>query len=252
MTELAGLAGAFLLTAIVYAMVGFGGGSTYTALLVVAETDYRLLPAVSLACNITVVSGSVVQYARAGLIPWGRLWPVIACSVPAAWLGGLIEIPERAFISVLGFALLASAVALTVRKPRPVSEGAFAAPWLAPALGSGIGLLAGLVGIGGGIFLAPLLYMLRWAEAKPIAASAATFILANSIAGLVGQSQRIAGSGDLGNLLDYWPLLPAVLVGGQLGVWIGRRRLPDHWLARITALLVLIVAIRLLWRAAAG
>lgn len=252
MTVLAGLAGAFLLTAIVYAMVGFGGGSTYTALLVLAETDYRLLPAVSLACNVTVVSGSVFHYARAGLIPWRRLWPIIACSVPAAWLGGLIEIPERIFIVLLGLALLASALALVIRQPGPARKAALVVPGLAPALGGGIGLLAGLVGIGGGIFLAPLLYALRWAEAKAIAASAAIFILANSLAGLIGQSQRIAGSGDLDRLLDYWPLLLAVLAGGQLGVWIGSRRLPDHWLARITALLVFIVALRLLWRAATG
>ncbi len=250
MTVLVSLAGAFFLTAIAYAMVGFGGGSTYTALLVLAETDYRLLPAVSLACNITVVSGSVIQYGRAGLIPWRQLWPIIACSVPAAWLGGLIELPERAFIGLLGVALLASAVALMISKPCAAREDRKRTPWQAPVIGSGIGLLAGLVGIGGGIFLAPLLYLMRWAGAQAIAASAATFILANSLAGLIGQSQRIVESGDLDRLLAYWPLLPAVLLGGQLGVWLGRRRVSERWLARMTALLVFVVALRLLWRAA--
>lgn len=252
MTALVGLAGGFLLTAFVYAMVGFGGGSTYTALLVLAETDYRLLPAVSLACNTTVVTGSVAQYARAGLIPWKRLWPLVACSVPAAWIGGVIEIPERVFVGLLATALLASAVALAFRNPVPPPHTPRIWPGVTPLLGAGIGLLAGLVGIGGGIFLAPLLHLLRWDGAKAIAASAATFILANSIAGLLGQSQRIVGSGDLDQLLGYWPLLPAVLVGGQLGVWLGRRRVSNRWLARMTALLVFIVASRLLWRAAAG
>ncbi len=252
MTALAGLAGGFLLTAFIYAMVGFGGGSTYTALLVLADTDYRLLPAISLACNITVVTGSVAQYARAGLIPWKRLWPLIACSVPAAWIGGIIEIPERAFIGLLATALLASSVALAFRNPAPPAKAPRIWPALTPLMGLGIGLLAGLVGIGGGIFLAPLLHLLRWDGAKAIAASAAAFILANSIAGLAGQAQRIAGSGELADLAGYWPLLPAVLVGGQVGVWLGRRKMSDTWLARATALLVCAVAVRLLWRASVG
>ncbi|WP_323760443.1 sulfite exporter TauE/SafE family protein [Maricaulis sp.] len=252
MTMLAGLAGAFALTAMAYAMVGFGGGSTYTALLVLADTDYRILPAISLACNITVVGGSVVQYARARLIPWQRLWPLIACSVPAAWLGGMLDIPERLFVTLLGLALLASALALIVRRPDPAASPPRLMRGLTPALGGGIGLLAGLVGIGGGIFLAPLLYLLRWDGAKAIAASAATFILANSLAGLAGQAQRIVSSGDLAQLTAYWPLLPAVLIGGQIGAWFGRTRASDTWLVRLTAALVFAVALRLLWRATAG
>ena len=252
MTALTGLAGAFLLTALVYAMVGLGGGSTYTALLVLADTDYRLLPAISLACNITVVTGSAVQYGRAGLIPWRRLWPIIVCSMPAAWVGGLIEIPERAFLSLLGIALVASAIALIFRDPVPPRKRLRIWPGLAPSTGAGIGFLAGMVGIGGGIFLAPLLHLLRWDKARVIAASAATFILANSLAGLAGQAQRIITSGDLTELAPYWPLLPAVLVGGQIGVWFGRKKASDTWLARATAVLILMVAIRLLWRASTG
>ena len=109
MIALAGLAALFLLTALAYAMVGFGGGSTYTALLVLADTDYRILPAISLACNITVVTGAVIQYGSAGLIRWKRILPLAALSVPMAFLGGLMEIPERAFITILGLSLLASA-----------------------------------------------------------------------------------------------------------------------------------------------
>ena len=252
MMALPALIGAFFLTALAYAMVGFGGGSTYTALLVLAETDYRILPAISLACNVTVVTGSVIQYARAGLIRWTRLVPLTAASIPLAWLGGMLVVPERVFITLLGLALLASAAALVFR-PRPSSARSPVHPrWLEPVLGGGIGFLAGLVGIGGGIFLAPVLHLLRWGPARTIAAAAAAFILVNSLAGLAGQVQRISGAGDLEGLLAYWPLLPAVLIGGQIGVWLGRTKTSDTWLIRLTAALVLFVALRLLWRAIEG
>ncbi|WP_421789055.1 sulfite exporter TauE/SafE family protein [Hyphobacterium sp.] len=246
------LAALFILTALVYAMAGFGGGSTYTALLVLAETDYRILPAISLACNITVVAGSTIRFAQAGLIDWHRMVPLCAASIPLAWLGGMIDVPERVFISLLGFALLASALALVFRQPRIVKTPRAFPRWSQPAIGGGLGFLAGLVGIGGGIFLAPLLHLLRWGAAKQIAAAAAFFILVNSIAGLAGQAQRLSGSADFSQLLSYWPLLIAVLIGGQIGVWIGRDKLADVWLIRITAVLVFLVALRLLWRAMTG
>lgn len=249
MTALAGLAGLFFLTALAYAMVGFGGGSTYTALLVLADTDYRILPAISLACNITVVTGSVIQYASAGLIRWIRILPLVALSVPLAWFGGQMEIPEQTFITLLGLALLASAAALAFRAPARDNRAVNLPIWTGPALGGGIGFLAGLIGIGGGIFLAPILHFLQWGKAKEIAAAASVFILVNSVAGLAGQAQRLSGTGDVAALMEYWPLLPAVLIGGQIGVWLGRTRTSDAWLIRLTALLVLFVALRLLWRA---
>jgi len=249
MIALAGLVALFFLTALAYAMVGFGGGSTYTALLVLADTDYRILPAISLACNITVVTGSVIQYGSAKLIRWKRLLPLAALSVPMAWLGGMMEMPERAFITLLGLALLASAAALIFRRPHIPGEAKPLPVWSGPALGGGIGFLAGLVGIGGGIFLAPVLHFIRWGPAREIAAAASVFILINSMAGLAGHTQRLGGSGDLVALTSYWPLLPAVLIGGQIGVWLGRTRTSDIWLIRLTAMLVLFVALRLLWRA---
>jgi len=246
------LAGLFFATAFAYAMVGFGGGSTYTALLVLADTDYRILPAISLACNITVVTGSTIRFAQAGLIEWKRLVPLCAASIPLAWLGGLIHVPERVFITLLGLALLASAFALAFRRPDPGARVYSMPRWAEPFLGGGTGFLAGMVGIGGGIFLAPLLHLVRWGPARTISAAAAFFILVNSLAGLAGQLQRMAGSAHLSDLLVYWPLLPAVLIGGQIGVWIGRDKASDTWLIRLTALLVLFVSIRLLWRAIAG
>jgi len=216
---------------------------------VLADTDYRILPAISLACNITVVTGSVIQYGSAKLIRWKRLLPLAALSVPMAWLGGMMEMPERAFITLLGLALLASAAALIFRRPHIPGEAKPLPVWSGPALGGGIGFLAGLVGIGGGIFLAPVLHFIRWGPAREIAAAASVFILINSMAGLAGHTQRLGGSGDLVALTSYWPLLPAVLIGGQIGVWLGRTRTSDIWLIRLTAMLVLFVALRLLWRA---
>ena len=244
------LGGFFFFTALAYAMVGFGGGSTYTALLVLAGTDYTILPAISLACNITVVTGSTFRFARAGLIRWRRLILLCSASIPMAWLGGLVALPERVFVAVLGLALLASAIALVFRNPSPAGSAPRLPRWSEPVLGGSTGFLAGLVGIGGGIFLAPLLHLVRWGPAREIAAAAAFFILVNSLAGLAGQAQRLAGSGEIDTLLAYWPLLPAVLIGGQIGVWIGRNKASDLWLIRLTALLVLFVALRLLWRAA--
>jgi hypothetical protein len=244
------LGGLFFATALAYAMVGFGGGSTYTALLVLAGTDYSLIPAISLACNITVVTGSTLRFAQTRLIRWRRLALLCSASIPLAWLGGRIDIPERAFITVLGLALLASAAALVFRPGKATRSTAHLPRWSEPLIGGGTGFLAGLVGIGGGIFLAPLLHLMRWGAAREIAAASAVFILVNSISGLTGQAQRLAANGDIDALLAYWPLLPAVLVGGQIGVWIGRDKASDLWLIRLTALLVLFVALRLLARAA--
>ncbi|MBI1235332.1 MAG: TSUP family transporter [Alphaproteobacteria bacterium] len=250
MTALAGLAALFFLTALAYSMVGFGGGSTYTALLVLADTNYVILPAISLACNITVVTGSTIRYAQAGLIRWHRLVPLCAASIPLAWLGGRMDVPERVFITLLGLALLASAIALVFRQPQPASRSFRLPPWAEPLLGGGTGFLAGLVGIGGGIFLAPIMHLTRWGAAREISAAAAFFILVNSLAGLAGHAQRLTANDSFTELVSYWPLLPAVLIGGQIGVWIGRDKASDTWLIRLTALLVFFVSARLLWRAA--
>ncbi|WP_300530509.1 sulfite exporter TauE/SafE family protein [Maricaulis sp.] len=244
------LAALFLATALAYSMVGFGGGSTYTALLVLVDTDYETLPAISLACNLTVVSGSTVRYAQAGLVRWRRLVPLCAASIPLAWWGGRLDVPEQTFITILGLALLASAIALVFRNPVQNGSPLRLPVWTEPLVGGSTGFLAGLVGIGGGIFLAPFLHIARWGAAREIAAAAAFFILVNSLAGLAGQLQRLARDQALDQLITYWPLLSAVLIGGQIGVWLGRDKASDTWLIRLTALLVLFVACRLLWKAA--
>lgn len=246
------LAAAFLITAILYAMVGFGGGSTYNALLVLAGTDYQLLPALALTCNITVVAGGAYHFSRGGQVRWLRLLPFVVFSVPLAWMGGRLEVPERTFVGLLGFALLVSALGMVVRhnpETDPGEDAGAARNWLfGLPVGAATGLLAGMVGIGGGVFLAPLLHLLHWGRARAIAAASSVFILVNSLAGLLGQVMKLGDLQRLGDFQRYWWLLPAVLVGGQIGSRIGSRRLPGRALRTLTAILVAFVAVRLLHR----
>ncbi len=248
------LAGLFALTALLYAMVGFGGGSTYNALLVLNGTDYRILPAIALVCNIVVVAGGSWRFARAGHVRLPRILPWILVSVPAAWLGGRLAISEALFVGALGGALLVAGLQLVFARKETVEAGA-ARPVARPvsyAVGGGIGFLSGLVGIGGGIFLAPVLYWLRWGGPREIAGTASVFILVNSLAGLAGQLMKLEADYGVGSAVDllrpYWLLFPAVLIGGQIGSRLGAARIPPLLVKRLTALLILYVAARLIWR----
>lgn len=241
----------FFVTAILYAAVGFGGGSTYNALLVLNGTDYRILPSLALACNILVVSGGVIRFWMGGHVALKRLAPFLIASVPAALIGGRIPISEVVFVGLLGAALLASGLRLAIQ-PAPDTNvtPAESGPPLALSLlmGGGIGLLSGLVGIGGGIFLAPMLYFTRWGTPRQIAAACSVFILANSLSGLIGQFAKLSDTSLLSLATPYWPLLLCVFVGGQLGSWLATERLSPRLIKQLTAILILYVAIRLLLR----
>lgn len=244
------LAALFLLTAALYASVGFGGGSTYNALLVLSGTDYRVLPAIALVCNIIVVTGGTIRFARAGLVPWRRVLPLTLVSAPFAWAGGLTPISKTAFVGLLGATLLVAGLLLLFQRdapPRDADEPRKMRP-TEPLIGGAIGYLSGLVGIGGGIFLAPLLHLMRWSGAREIAATASLFILVNSIAGLGGQLMKLGDAGLAAEAFDYWPLALAVLVGGQIGTHAGLKLFAPSVVRRMTALLVLYVAVRLLWQ----
>jgi len=243
----AGLALAFLVTALLYASVGFGGGSTYAALLALSGLDYRLLPLVALACNIVVVAGGTIRFARAGVTPWRRAGLLIAVGAPAAFLGGLTPIKEAAFLMLLGVSLVLTSLAMLI-PVREASEAAGASRLARamPLLGAPLGYLAGLVGIGGGIFLAPFLHLARWHGAREIAATASLFILVNSLFGLVGQLVKNGPAAFGAAIGASLPLLIAVVIGGQVGSLLALRVLPAAWIRRLTALLVLVVGVRLL------
>ncbi len=252
----AGLALLFLLTAALYASVGFGGGSTYIALLALADLDYRLLPIVALICNIIVVLGGTLRFQARGLVEWRRIWPILLLSVPAAWIGGRLAIDQGSFLVLLGLSLTIAGLLLlaepfirnrVVGSRTQTGQGG----WFAPIVGCGIGFLSGMVGIGGGIFLAPILLLMNWSDSRRIAATASVFILVNSASGLFGQLMKSAWgqegqSADM--LLSYWPLFVGVLVGGQIGSVLATKALPERWIRRLTALLILYVASRIFWQ----
>ncbi len=240
---------AFIAVAFLYASVGFGGGSTYTAILIESGLHWELVPPISLVCNIVVVAGGVYHFAKAGHLDLRFAAPLIAASMPAAFLGGYLQLQETSFIKLLGVALLVAGVLMLLdRQWRGRAE-------IVPTAGTGVGLvlglglggLAGMTGIGGGIYLAPVLHLFRLAEAKTVAATCSLFILVNSLAGLAGQLTKLGSNAQV--LLDasYLVLPLAVLVGGQLGSRAGAKWLPASPIRRLTGLVITIVAARLLW-----
>lgn len=245
------LALAFLLVAFLYASVGFGGGSTYTALLIESGLDWELVPPVSLMCNIVVVAGGVYHFARAGHIDLRFAAPLIMSSVPAAFIGGYLELSEASFLLVLGCALLVSGVLLIL--DRSFREGGRVAGRKSPgsrlALGALLGGLAGVTGIGGGVYLAPVLHLFRLAPARTVAATCSLFILVNSLSGLAGQLSKLGPAAEPLMRGAYLALPVAVLVGGQLGSRAAAKWLPVSPIRRLTGAVIVLVALRLLWQA---
>lgn len=245
------LAVLFFVTAIAYSSVGFGGGSTYNALMVLAGVDFRLVPAIALTCNILVVTGGVFHHLRAGHLKLSALLPYVVLSIPMAWLGGRLPVSETLFIGLLGFSLLLVAGQMLIKPQTGLVEvkRSRSSLWLiAMPLGGVIGFLAGITGIGGGIFLAPVIYLLRLAPPRIIAGVTSAFILLNSISGLTGQVMKAGEYSPLPGMLDAWPLFVFVVIGGQIGSHLGVYKLSEAWIKRLTAVLILYVAVRLIWR----
>ena len=235
----------FLVVALIYGSVGFGGGSSYTALLTLSDLPPHWIPVISLTCNVIVVAGSAVHFIRRGHLAWPMTWPFLATSVPCAYLGGRWPLEQDVFLGLLGGSLVVAGLSLLLQRSSDAEPSGGAPPQqLMFGLGAGLGLLSGLVGIGGGVFLAPLLLRRRWGTPKEIAATSALFILANSAAGLVGQFGKLA---TLGPLVGRWPLFAAVVVGGQAGSLLGSGPFPQGLVRAVTALLVAAAGLRVLW-----
>ncbi|MCB1537621.1 MAG: sulfite exporter TauE/SafE family protein [Rhodospirillales bacterium] len=233
------LAVPFFLTALVYASVGFAGGSTYTAILSMAGIDYRIIPVVSLCCNIIVSAGGCWRFSLCGLIDWRRTVSWASLSVPMAFLGGLLPVGKVVFFGVLGAALLLAGIRLLFLKQHVCSvipTQKFVWPVVLPC-SAGLGLLAGITGIGGGIYLAPLLHFLKWDNARQIAATCSFFIFINSLAGILGQMLKLSDAGLMRSAIEYWPLALLVFVGGSAGSWLGATRLSLGWITRATGIL---------------
>ncbi len=235
----------FFFVAMLYSTVGFGGGSSYLALMVLAGVDTFLLRSTALMCNIIVVSGGCWIFYRSGLLSLRKVIPIILFSVPMAFVGGLLPIREKTLLTLLGISLMLASF-LMWRKPEHNEETPDTQPHFirTGVIGGGVGLLSGLVGIGGGIFLSPILNLLRWDSPKRIAATASFFILVNSAAGLAGQWIQYAPRVDFS---WSWPLLVAVLVGGQIGSRMSVLKFNQLMVRRTTALVILIAGARILW-----
>ena len=238
----------FLATAVLYSSVGFGGGSTYLALLLIGGIPYFIFPVIALCCNIIVVSGNCFNYIRAGNINIKLLIPYLIGSIPLALIGGSLLIEKRLF-EILLFLVLALAGTLLLFNFKSYDdreESYRKIPiFISVLIGGSLGFISGIVGIGGGIFLSPILFLIRAGRPKHIVTTASLFILINSISGIIGQLTK---NDVLTEMLNYWYLLVAVLIGGQIGNFLNLKIFPVHILALVTASLVLFVAIRLGFR----
>ncbi len=181
---------AFFAIALLYAMVGFGGGSSYLAVLALIGVSHTVIPQVALVCNIIVSGGGVWHFRRTGHLAFGKIAPFIAVSIPMAYLGGRIAVGQDVFIILLAVSLFAAGARTLMPSPdlRGLRHVSTVAAWrIGLPLGAVLGFFAGVVGIGGGIFLSPALILIRWADARGAAAAASVFVLVNSLSGLAGQ-----------------------------------------------------------------
>ena len=235
----------FLVTATLYSSVGFGGGSTYLALLLIWGLPYTVFPIIALSCNIIVVSGNCFNYIRARNLNFRLLIPYLIGSIPLAFIGGSLPVEKR-FFEILLFTVLLIAgclLLLNFRSYDDKKESYKNIPYFMSIIIGGIlGFISGVVGIGGGIFLSPILFLLRVARPKHIVTAASLFILINSISGIIGQLTKNL---ILTEVQDYFYLLIAVLIGGQIGNYLNLKIFTSKLLALLTAGLVLFVTIKL-------
>ena len=234
----------FLLTAVLYSSVGFGGGSTYLALLLIWEVPYFIFPVIALLSNIIVVSGNCFNYIKAGNLNLKLLLPYLIGSIPLAYIGGSLSIEKKLFEILLFFVLVIAGISLLFNfKSYDDTKIIYKkiSTFNSILIGGVLGFISGVIGIGGGIFLSPILFLMKAAKPKQIITTASLFILINSIFGIFGHLTKNKVFLEIPN---YWYLLLAVLIGGQIGNFLNLRIFPSKVLVLITALLVLVVAIR--------
>ena len=235
----------FFITAILYSSVGFGGGSTYLALLLIWDIPYFIFPIIALLCNIIVVSGNSFNYIRAGNHNFKLLLPFLIGSVPLAFLGGTLKIEKDIFEILLFFVLSIAGFLLLINNKSYENNNLIIKKLnliISFLIGSVLGLISGIVGIGGGIFLSPILFLIKAEKPKIIVTTASLFILINSISGILGQLTK---ENILSEVSNYMSLFICVFIGGLLGNYLNLKIFTSRVLAIVTSLLVIFVSIRM-------
>ena len=233
----------FFVGAGLYASVGHGGASSYLAVMGLFSLAPEVMKPTALALNILVAGVATFKFYRARLFTWGLFWPFALVSIPAAFVGGAVMLPARWYKIVVGVVLLYAAVWMFRSAMKPISKEAHPPPlWAALISGLAIGFLSGLTGVGGGIFLSPLLLRMGWAETRATSGVAAPFILVNSIAGLLG---HIASVSQLPPSVPVWGA--AALLGGWIGASYGSKRAPVPVLRQLLSLVLVVAGVKLIF-----
>ena len=232
----------FFAAAALYASVGHAGASAYLAVMGLYSFAPSVMKPTALALNILVALVATLKFYRAGLFSWRLFWPFAVVSVPAAFIGGATTLPADWYKVVVGIVLLYAAVWMFLSSLKPLRVAPHSPPlWAALVAGLAIGFLSGLTGVGGGIFLSPLILYLGWAETRATSGIAAPFILVNSIAGLLGHFSSVA---QLPPNIPIWGV--AVVLGGWIGASYGSRRAPPPVLRRLLALVLIVASVKLI------
>ena len=237
------LAALFFAAAILYSSVGHAGASAYLAAMALVGVSQSTMRPTALGLNLFVASIVIARFWRAGHLPWRQLVPLAIGSVPMAFIGGSIDLPGEVYRPLVAVALLAGAARLATAGAPKDDEERPGVPWLPGiAAGAGIGLIAGLTGTGGGVFLTPLLVLAAWTATRDAAGLSGAFILVNSISGLAG---LLIGGVSLPSAMPLW--IAAVALGGLIGSWLGAARFSILNLRRALAVVLVVAAAKLVF-----
>ena len=232
---------AVFLVAVLYSSVGHGGASGYLAVMAFLAVSPTVTRPTALVLNLFVASISFVQFYRARHFDWKIFLQFAAASIPFAFIGGMIQLPTTVYKIILGATLMLAAIRLAINlnsaiEPRPPKI------WICLLIGAVLGLVSGLVGVGGGIFLTPILLLMNWTETKKAAGISALFILVNSISGLLGNYAQVL---QLPSTVYLW--ISAAIIGGVIGATLGSKKFNSMTLRRVLAFGLLIAGLKLIF-----
>lgn len=232
---------AIFVVAILYSSVGHGGASGYLAVMAFLAVAPEVTRPTALVLNLFVASIATVQFWRAGHFSWKLFWPFAVTSIPFAFIGGMIKLPTNVYKIVLGLVLLFAAFRLAWKFASDDDETREPKLWMCLIIGAAIGLLSGLVGVGGGIFLTPVLLLMHWSETKTAAGNSALFIFVNSAAGLAGNNAQVS---ILPSAAWFW--IVAAVLGGLIGSLLGATKFDSLTLRRVLAAVLLFASVKLI------